>query len=186
MPNARKPGPLDLDPQTVLRDSVRLLFASGLTANAVAKALKGTRSDVDMVLDPIIAAARQDILDLALRIKPKLGSAELEPERIANRLKLIGVRSAISPHYRHGIMAGHHDAAAGGSYPMIELRRFSTAPGKPTEWVCLAGWSFLERADRERAIKTWILARGLPTSIDKRHWGGPNRPVKAIRFLALD
>lgn len=186
MPFARNPGPLNLDPQTVLGDSVRLLFASGLTANAVAKALKRTRSDIDAVLDPIIAAARQDIVELALRIKPKLGSAELEPERIADRLKLAGVRSAISPHYRHGIIAGQHEPAAGGTYPMVELRRFSTAPGKPTEWICLAGWSFLDRQDRELAIKTWTLARGLPTSIDKRHWGGPNRPIKAIQFTALD
>lgn len=186
MPRQRQTGTLTSDPQLVLRESALMLFASGMSIKRVAQALNTETADIQEIIDAVSLQARDDMISLARRCKPCLGPADKHPNAIREELRTLGIGSAVAFRYQHGIIAGPREPGQPGRNYLLELRRFSTAPGQPTDWIALAAWAFLTFEDRELATLVWTRARGLPTSIDKRHWGGVNRPIKVIQFVRLD
>lgn len=173
-------GPVETNPDIILRDSALTLYASGQSKNRVAKDLGKTPSEIDGALDPVLETLRGEMIALARKCKKCLGPAEKDPEHIRAELRMLDIPSAMAIRYEHGIMAGPAGRAEPGHHFLIEFRRFSTAPGNPRNWLPLASWAFLNYEDRELALDVWINSRGLPTSNDKRHWGGLNRPLKII------
>lgn len=185
MPLTRKTGIIDKDPQKILQASTLMLYASGLTANTVAKKLHVPREEISSILDPVRKQCVDGLVRLARTCAPCLGPADKQPDEVGADLRLRGVGSAKAIGYTHGLIAGPIKEAQPTQHYLIELRRLSGAPGQPIDWIILAGWAFLTSDDREWATKFWTRARGLPTSAEKRHWGGINRPLQIVQFASL-